>query len=98
MPTEEELRELREASEISAQKARALLDEELTGVMEEVARIHELKPATADQQTYEKLVVVVQEATAKNHSIATLKENVEKLGKGAISLFREMAEIAKHLP
>ena len=98
MATQEELRALREASKKSAEKAKALLDEELKKVMDEVTRIDELKPDTADQETYDKLTEIVQEATSKNHSIATLKENVEELGKGAVSLFKEIAEIAKRLP
>ena len=98
MATQEELEALRKASEKSSEKARALLDEEIKNVMDEVARIDELKPDTADQEAYDKLTQVVQEATSKNHSIATLKGNVEKLGKGAVSLFKKMAEIAKRLP
>jgi len=97
MATEEELRALREASEAAAAKARALLDDEVKAVMDEVARIEELKPKTVDEETYKKLVAAVQEATAKNHSVATLKRNLESLGKGAISLFKEMASIAKGL-
>lgn len=97
MATEEELKKLREASEKSAAKARALLDEDVKALMNELTRIDELKPQTADQETYDKIISVVQEATNKNLSIATLKENIEKLGEGAISLFKEMASIAKKL-
>lgn len=95
MPTEEELKALREASEAAAAKARALLDYEVKVVMDEVRRIEELKPKTADEEMYKKIIAIVQEATAKNYSIAKVKENLEKLGKGAVSLFKEMAAIAK---
>jgi hypothetical protein len=98
MATQEELEALRKASEKSAEKARTLLDQEIKNVMDEVDRIDELKPDTADQETYDRLIQVVHEATSKNHSIATLKKNVEKLGQGAVSLLKEMAEIAKRLP
>lgn len=97
MPTDEELEKLRKASEESAKKARQLMDEEVKIVMEEVARIGELKPNTADQETYNKLIKVVKEATDNNESIATLKDNVKKLGESAVSLFKEMADIAKSL-
>jgi uncharacterized coiled-coil DUF342 family protein len=97
MATEEELKKLREASEKSAAKAKALLDEEVKTIMNEVMRIDELKPQTADQETYDKIIKVVQEANNKNYSVAMLKENIEKLGEGAISLFKEMASIAKKL-
>ncbi len=98
MATEEELRRLREASEASAASARVLLDEDVKTVMAEVGRINELKPAATDQATYDKIMKVVQEATSRNESIATLKQNVETLGESAVSLFREMAEIARSLP
>lgn len=97
MATEDELKALREASESAATEARALLDDELKTVMDEVARISELKPETADDETYQKLIAVVQEATARNHSIATLKQNVQNLGEGAVELFKTMAAIAKKL-
>ena len=95
MATPEELKRIKEASARSAKKARGLLDDEISAVMEEVSRIGELKPQTADEETYKKLIEVVQEATAKNLSIAKLKENVTKLGEGAVALFKEIAEVAK---
>jgi hypothetical protein len=97
MPTPEELDELRRASEESAKKARELLDAEVKYVMDNVERIGELKPKTADEDTYNRLVKEVTEATNKNEGIATLKENVKKLGDSAVSLFKEMADIAKSL-
>lgn len=97
MPTQEELEELRNASKKSAEKASKLLDAEVKSIMDEVSRIDELKPDTADEETYNKLIKVVNEATAKNESLATLKENIKKLGDSAVSLFKEMVEIAKAL-
>jgi hypothetical protein len=97
MPTPEELEQLRKASEKSAEKARELLDAEVKAIMDEVARIGELKPKTADEETYNKLVEAVTEATNRNESIVTLKENVKKLGDSAVSLFKEMVGIAKAL-
>jgi hypothetical protein len=97
MATPEELEKLRKASEESARKARELLDAEVKSVMDEVSRINELKPPTADQATYDRLVKVVTDATRKNESLATLKSKVEKLGDSAVSLFKEMAGIAKSL-
>lgn len=97
MATPEELAKLRRASEQSAEKARKLLDDEVSDIMAEVARISELKPETADEETYEKLVSVVTEATRRNESIAAIKKNVEELGDSAVALFKEMASIAKGL-
>ena len=86
---------MRMASEKSAEKARELLDAEVKTVMDEVAKLDKLKPKTADEEAYNRLVNVISEATKRNESIATLKENVEKLGKSAVTLFKEMAKIAK---
>jgi len=97
MPTPEELEALRKASKGSAQKAKELLDTEVENVMAAVARLDELKPKTADEETYKKLIKVIEQATSKNESIATLKARVKKLGDSAISLFKEMANIAKGL-
>ncbi len=71
---------MREAAEASAGKARTLLDDELKTVMGEAGRTIELKLQTANEETYRKLTAVVMEATAKNHSIAKLKQNLERLG------------------
>jgi hypothetical protein len=97
MPTEEEYKALKEAADASAAKARALLDDEVKVIMDQIDRIDELKPKTVDEKVYQDLIAVVREATAKNHSIATLKQNLEQLGKGAVALFKEMAAIAKTL-
>ena len=91
MATEEELRQLREASSASAGKARDLLDEHIKSLMDNVNQMDKLKPVTADNATYEKLIAVVREATAKNHSIATLKANIQNLGEGAVSLAKDIA-------
>jgi 3-methyladenine DNA glycosylase/8-oxoguanine DNA glycosylase len=95
MPTPEELERLRNASQSSAQKARQLLDEEVKCIMDRVARIDELKPITTDDETFKKLINIVTEANNRNESIATVKENVSKLGGSAVATFKEMAEKAR---
>jgi len=95
MASDEELERLRRASEQSASKARALLDDELETVMSEVDRLEELKPDTVDPQTYDRLIETVREASRRNESIATLRRNVENLGESAVSAFKEVAAIAK---
>jgi len=97
MATQEELDQLRKASEESASQARELLDSEVKSVMDVITRISELKPSTTDEETYEKLINIVSKATDNNESIATLKENVKKLGSTAVSLFKEIASTAKSL-
>jgi len=80
MPTPEELERLRQASHSSAQKARLLLDAEVKCIMDIVARLDELKPVTTDDETFRKLINVVTEANNRNESIATVKENVSRMG------------------
>lgn len=98
MATPEELERLRKASQSSAIKARLLLDAEVISIMAKIERIDELKPETTDEETLQKLIKVVTEASNKNESIATIQENVSKLGDSAVSLFKEMAENVRILP
>ena len=94
MATREETEKLEKASCEAASEAAGLLDDEIGAVMKKAGRIDELKPETADAETYEELARVVREATSRNLSIAELKANVEALGNSAISIFREMSVIA----
>ncbi|HQT26139.1 MAG TPA: hypothetical protein PLK99_06015 [Burkholderiales bacterium] len=95
MATDEEIAQLREASNEAATQAEALLDDDIGAVMKEAGQIDKLKPATADEETYCKLIKVIQEATAQNQSIADLKANIMALGDSAVILFREMSRIAR---
>jgi len=97
MPTPEELERLRQASHTSAQKARLLLDTEVKCIMDIVARLDELKPVTTDDETFRKLINVVTEANNRNESIATVKENVSRMGDSAVAMFKEMAGKARFL-
>lgn len=94
MATDEELEAIRRAARESRERASALLDEELETVMTEVNRLDELKPDVADQETYDQVAAVVREASARNHSIATLRRNLENLGTGALELVRNLAGAA----
>lgn len=94
MATAKELQELEEASKKSADVAAKALDASLKTVMSNINRIDRLKPKTADEATYQKLVAVVQEATSKNESIAILRANVQKLGAGAVAMLNDIAKLA----
>lgn len=94
MATEKELQELEEASDKSAEIATAALDASLKAVMRHVKQIDRLKPQTADEATYKKLVAVVQASARKNESVAALRANVQKLGSGAVAMLNEMAKLA----
>jgi len=97
MATEEEARRIQEAAKASSAKARKLLDDEVAALMAVVTNIDKLKPEVTDEADYAKIRTAVEEATAKNQSVATLRQNLERLGKGAISLAKEMAKIASGL-
>ncbi len=93
MATEEELHELEEASEASAEAASAKLDARLRAIRSCVARIDDLKPKNGvDEVTYQKLVALVEDATRKNESIATLRANVQRMGSSAVALVNDMAK------
>lgn len=96
MPTPEELRELEAASEDAAAVASRLLDRELEAVMRHVSRLQELRPKTADEATYRKLISIVEECTNRNESVAALRARVEKLGSGAVALLRDVAKLASY--
>ena len=94
-PTDEERKKMADAAARSRRKAQALLDTECEAIMKQVSRLQELKPQTADAATYKKLMDVVQQACRNNESVATLKQNVENLGEGAVKLFGEVVAVAK---
>jgi hypothetical protein len=53
-----------------------------------------LKPDTADQADYDKLIEAVSEATAKNESIAAFETRVKGLGGEAMKLAKSLGLIA----
>lgn len=93
MATAKELQELEDASNASAEVATAALDASLKSVMAHIGRFQQLKPKVTDEATYRKLIALVQGATRKNESIATLRANVEKLGGSAVALLNDMAKM-----
>lgn len=94
MATPEELKALEEASNASADAASALLDADLKNAMKQLERLKQLKPKTADETTYRRLFEVLQQGTRRNESVAVVRANVQKLGSGAVALFKEMAALA----
>lgn len=94
MATADELKALEEASDASAQAAATLLDADLKNVMKHLERLKQLKPKTADEATFRRLMGVLQHGTRRNESAAVVRANVQKLGSGAVALFNEMAKLA----
>lgn len=54
-----------------------------------------LKPQITDQASYDKLIKAVNESTQHNENIGLLKERLEDLGEGVISVAKKVYEIVK---
>ena len=52
-----------------------------------------LRPKVADQETFDKLIEQVQQATANNEDIAQLKTRIENLGKEGWALAKKVIEL-----
>ena len=54
-----------------------------------------LKPQVSDAASFDKLVEAVIESTAKNESIAQLKQRLTDLGAGVLAVAKEVAPLLK---
>ena len=94
---EERRRQMEQASRRADEAAAELLHQSLQVLYDEVARLDEVRPQTADDETYNSLIAAVQDATARNQSIAELVNRVKALGEGAVALVKELATAAVRL-
>ena len=78
-------------------------EQALNGKFEQAARelrsldpetIRDITPDTTDEATYEKLMVIVQEASARNVSQAKLVERIRELGQIAVRIARKVPALA----
>ena len=92
MPSEEEIRRQMEAAADRAAKAATDdLAEEFKALQDAtIADLEKLKPKVSDSEAYDKLIVAVKEATAKNESIAEFKNRLQKLGSNVVALAKEV--------
>ncbi len=85
---------LKKISRESREKADAALSEELQALKEATdTKLEELRPRVTDEATYDKLIAEVKEATARNESLAQLKERVKKLGPVALCVLKESRKL-----
>jgi len=56
-----------------------------------------LRPQVSDKASFDALVVAVGESTRRNESIAQLQQRVQDMGKGALSVAKEVAAILPKL-
>jgi hypothetical protein len=96
MGNEDWKKEMLEASEAAKKKADAAADSQLAAVMQQADELKETFDALKlnDQATYDKLVAIVEEATATNESMASLVSRVKSLGGTAVGLAGTIGGIA----
>jgi hypothetical protein len=97
MSTREERRKkLREQAEEAAKRTDERLADEMRAVRDLTRpELESLRPKTADPQVYASLIKAVEEATARNESVADFKARVEKLGPAAVDLARQVLKLWK---
>lgn len=93
---EDSLNDLDKQSSVAASNADKALEGDLTKL---IAAIHtdidKLSPDVTDKETYDKLISVVKEATAKNENLAQIVTRVKSLGKGAVELAKKLSGLVK---
>jgi hypothetical protein len=75
------------ASRAASDKARALLDDDIKVVMDEVKNVDELYPDMRGNEVYESLMSVIRSANARNESISEVKDRISALGDAAVETF-----------
>jgi len=86
--------ELKKQSEKAAMKADEILATDLEALKNATKTdIEGLRPKVEDQETYDRLIAVVEESTRNNESLAQLKGRIEKLGATALSLAKSVVRL-----
>jgi DNA anti-recombination protein RmuC len=57
--------------------------------------VEKLRPATTDQETYDKLIAVVKEATEHNENIGQIVTRLKGLAQGATALAKKILTLPK---
>ncbi len=103
MPNDVDLDAMFEEMDRAAARAREALNgryadtyKELRGLSRE--EIDSITPDTTDQEVYEQLMALVQEATRQNVEQAKLVERIEALGNVAIAIAKKVPSLAAVLP
>ena len=93
---EKRKQELKRKSREAAARTDALLDEELALLLRaSQVDLDALKPKVADQETYDRLIAAVGEATARNESVAALRERLQQVGAKAAGVARQIAGLLR---
>ena len=83
----------------AADRAEKALEGEFSEIYKELRslspeQIDSITPDTTDQKEYERLISLVQEATARNLNQAQLVERIKGLGDVAVSIARKVPSLA----
>lgn len=70
-----------------------LADQELQVLIQSSSRWEELRPLIHDQETYDRLISMVQQATANHENLAQLRARIDTLGKEGWALARKVIEL-----
>lgn len=96
MGNEDWKKKIREANEAAKKEADAVANPQLAAVMQQADELKETFDVLKmnDRATYDKLVAIVEEATASNKSLASIVSSVKGLGGTAVGLAGSIAGIA----
>lgn len=93
---DESLKDLEGLSEEAAAETDEALKAELNKLKSMTRTdLEKLRPQVTDQETYDKLIAVVKEATERNEDIAQIVTRVKGLGGAAVSLAKKIGGLAK---
>ena len=95
----QDLEKLFAEMDAAADRAEAALEGKFQGAVRELRsldpeKIRNITPDTTDEATYEKLMVIVQEASARNVSQAKLVERIRGLGEITVRIAKKVPALA----
>ena len=99
MPEEIDLDAMFAEMDAAAARAKTAMDGKFGDIYKELralspAEIDEITPDTTDQQEYERLIALVQQATQQNLDQAQLVERVKALGGTAVAIAKKVSGLA----
>lgn len=75
------------------QTNRELADTELQILLDTTIDWEQLRPQVSDQETYDKLIDTVEQATTNNENLAQLKIRIEALGQAGLEITRKVLSV-----
>lgn len=91
--------QLREMAAASSRQADDILDEELQTLLSMTRdQLDELRPQVTDEETYNRLIEIVEEATRNNEQIAQFKARLMQGGSKLLKIGKTAALLSTGLP